>query len=113
MKRINPTFLNVTEFFHYVLILQLGNWNFLSPIVHLNFTVSVSLLKKKKMLAKHKYSWEFSLEIFWFLDFHDLLRFNTERRLDASIKIKVSAAAVWPLDYESSSAVLYSFPMRR
>lgn len=30
MKRINLTFLNVIEFFHYVLILQLRNWNFLS-----------------------------------------------------------------------------------
>lgn len=44
MKRINLTFLNVTEFFQYVLILQLGNWNFLSPVVHLNFTVSVSFV---------------------------------------------------------------------
>lgn len=63
MKRNNLTFLNVSEFFHYVFILQLSNWNFFSPVVYFNLTVSISFVNKK-MLTKHRYSLMLSLEIF-------------------------------------------------
>lgn len=50
MKRSNLTFLNVSEFFHYVFILQLSNWNFFSLVVYFNLTVSISFVNKKKCL---------------------------------------------------------------